>query len=109
MFWFVVSVVLLFIVINSMRGNVGQKAKDLRVKTFLKAADQWKLASMNDTDPIIALTHASFATAYMNAARVLMSDNELQIFINAPIEPIVKSYEKNQDYITKKVLDEKQK
>ena len=73
--FFLISII--FLIWNSKKGWVNNKAKQLKVKQIIKSATQWAYASREDKNFKQSLVHASFALAYLNVARTLMSDLEL--------------------------------
>ena len=61
---------------------VSHKAKVLRVKDLLRASLQWYTASKKDIDELDSLAHSSRSSAYLEAARAIMSDEEISSFYN---------------------------
>jgi hypothetical protein len=66
-----------------------QAAKELRVRDFLRAARQWMAAAKADSDVVAALLHAAYADAYVNAARALLPDADIEAATGAPLPPLV--------------------
>jgi hypothetical protein len=59
---------------------ISYHAKQLKVKNLLRAALQWHSASTFGNDVILQAIHASKGDAFLNAARLLMSDNDIEEF-----------------------------
>lgn len=72
---------------------ISHKAKHLRVKNLLQASNQWFQASKEDKDEVSSLIHSSSAKAYLNAARSLMPDEEIN-YIHEGYFPFIEKVEK---------------
>ena len=84
---------LVCIVLTSKFSYISHKAKHLRVQSLLQASNQWLEASKEDDNCVSALLHASSARAYLNAARSLMPDEELN-YIHEGYFPFIEKVEK---------------
>ena len=72
---------------SSQKSALRHKAKLLKTDTLLRSSKQWIAASKFDNDLISAIIHANGGVSYINAARALMSDDELE-----KIEPNLEKY-----------------
>jgi len=72
--------ILVSILYSSRTSAVNHKARILRVKDLLRASIQWHSAAKQDTNIVEALLHSSRSVAYLEAARVLMSDEDIEEF-----------------------------
>lgn len=78
----VVCISALIVVVNkqvytaSVHLNYSAEAKDL-ARRFIGDSARWNTVAQQDTNPAIALMHATFAVAYCNAARALLDDGEI--------------------------------
>lgn len=45
--------------------------------TFISEASKWHTTAQQDTNPALALMHATYADAYANAARKVMDDGQI--------------------------------
>jgi hypothetical protein len=97
------TVIIIFLTLNITKGAIGEKGKQLRAKSILRAASQWSKASREDKDPVLSLSHASQALAYLHSARTLLTDNELQVIMNAPIDEFIKEIKQNEKISIKKL------
>ena len=48
-----------------------------RIQTLIRDAVHWNTTSMQDTNPLLALVHSTYAMAYLNTARHLVSDTDI--------------------------------
>lgn len=81
------------LIYSSQKSAVSHKAKILKVDSLLRASKQWIAASKSDKDLINKIIHANGGVSYINAARALMSDEELEL-----IEPNLEQYSVNANY-----------
>lgn len=49
-----------------------------RAVALLKQSQRWNAMSAQDTNPIFAMRHSNFATAYLEAARTVASDEYIR-------------------------------
>lgn len=74
----VVAVVALAFVSKSVGTSAPSDADAGRGRQLLSQSMEWARLSEQDTVPVFAVRHAAFALAYLNAARLVTSDKELQ-------------------------------
>ena len=88
--------------------NQSQKnALDLRaIRDLVKSASQWNSRSIQDSNPIIGVMNANYAMAYLNVARSIGSDADIEMHSGMKIDALIKSVEDTQtaalDRITSK-------
>jgi hypothetical protein len=58
---------------------VTHKAKQLKVSSLLRASAQWGEASRKEKDPVLALVHSSTSLAYLDAARGILGDEDIEV------------------------------
>ena len=66
------------------------------LKDLIKSSAQWNLRSSQDSNPAIALMNAYYAMAYLNVARSLGSDDEIEKNTGTNIDTFSKDIEKAQ-------------
>jgi hypothetical protein len=66
------------------------------LKDLIKSSAQWNLRSSQDSNPAIALMNANYAMAYLNVARSLGSDDEIEKNCGVNIDSFLKDIEKSQ-------------
>jgi hypothetical protein len=56
-----------------------KNALDIRaIKYLIKSAAQWNLRSSQDANSVVGLMNSNYAMAYLNVARSLGSDNDIE-------------------------------
>ena len=55
-------------------------AKITKTDALVRSSVQWNMASKAEKDPVIAFEQASTACALLDAARTIMSDEDIEIF-----------------------------
>ena len=78
--------------------NQSQKnALDLRaIRDLVKSASQWNSRSIQDSNPIIGVMNANYAMAYLNVARSIGSDADIEMHAGIKIDALIKSVEDTQ-------------
>lgn len=71
------------------------QAKKLKVQNLLRAAIQWNSAATLGNDVVLSAVHASKGDAFLNAARLLMSDNDIEEF-HPHLKSLISSIEQRQ-------------
>jgi hypothetical protein len=66
------------------------------LKDLIKSSAQWNLRSSQDSNPAVALMNANYAMAYLNVARSLGSDDEIEKNCGVNIDTFLKDIEKAQ-------------
>ena len=58
------------------------------VKKLIQSSAQWNSSSLQDNSKILALMHANYAMAYMNAARSLATDSQIENWTHARLDEL---------------------
>ena len=83
--------------------NLEDKFKVKAVKTLLRQSARYTAAAEQDKNPLIALLHANYGTAYLWALRDVASDNDIKTIMNVDIHKYAKKVTDIQDKSSKKV------
>lgn len=59
---------------------------DLKLKGLLQEAQHWAQVSAQDANPLLALTHATYAMAYLRVARSMASDADIERACNLRLD-----------------------
>jgi len=87
--------ILLFWVISNNRNS--KNALDARaLKDLTKSAAQWNTRSVQDTNPLIALMNSNYAMAYLNVARSIGSDADIEKNTKVAVDELLKDIESAQ-------------
>ena len=74
-----------------------KNALDARaLKDLVKSSAQWKTRALQDTNPLIGLMNANYAMAYLNVARSIGSDADIEKNTGAAIDELLKDIEGTQ-------------
>jgi hypothetical protein len=90
------------ILYSSQKSAVSHKAKEYKVSALLRSSAQWAEAARKDKDPILALLHSSTSLAYLDSARSIMGDEEIDV-IHEDIDTFVKEVEEFRDKCVRKM------
>ena len=93
----------LSLLIRARTSSIENQMKELRVNKILTIAKQWIQSASLDSDPVIALMHASGGMAYLSSARVLMSDNEITKATSENIAALTEATQKNMSSALKRI------
>lgn len=66
------------------------------VKQLVQSSAQWNSSSLQDNSKILALMHANYAMAYMNAARSLASDSQIETWTHARMDELLREQQESQ-------------
>jgi len=66
------------------------------IKDLIKSAAQWNTRATQDSNPIIALMNSNYAVAYLNVARSLGSDAEIERVTGISIDTFLQDLESTQ-------------
>jgi hypothetical protein len=64
----------------------GGASADRQVRDLVKSAHMYSATAMQDTNPIFALMHANYARAYLNVARTIGSDAQVELAAGQSLE-----------------------
>ena len=85
----------LVLLLRAKSASVENKAKELRVNKIITIAKQWIQSSTYDSDPVVALMHASAGMAYLTSARSLMTDLEITTATTESIKSLLATTERS--------------
>lgn len=94
--------VLAAILYSAQKSAVSHKAKEYKVTTLLRASAQWAEAARKDKDPILALLHSSSSLAYLDSARTIMGDDDIDL-LHENIDEYVEQVEGLRDKCVRKM------
>jgi hypothetical protein len=90
---FIVVIILWAIVSNKKNKN----ALDERaLKDLIKSASQWNVRSNQDSNAMISLMNANYAMAYLNVARSIGSDTDIEKYTGAAVDELLNDIEASQ-------------
>lgn len=101
LFFFLSITLLMFF--RSRTASIENKAKELRVNKIITVAKQWIQSSTYDSDPVVALMHASGGMAYLSCARILMNDTEISLATTQSIKSLSDKTQANMSSAIKKI------
>lgn len=73
------------------------------IKDLIKSAAQWNSRSVQDTNPLIGLMNANYAMAYLNVARSIGSDADIERYTSAAVDELLKDLEATQSSAIQKI------
>jgi hypothetical protein len=74
------------------------------ITTLYRAISRYSTASVNDTNPIIAYLHATYAIGYLYALEEIYTSSEIEKEMNIDHIRFRKELQKNQDIVNKKLI-----
>ena len=75
----ILGLALLSLLFAEMGGDsVHKRSHHLTTKALIQEAAQWSTVAQQDNNPLLALVHATYATAYLNVARRMSSDADIE-------------------------------
>lgn len=97
---FIVVIIIWAIVFNKKNKN----ALDERaLKDLIKSASQWNVRSNQDSNSMISLMNANYAMAYLNVARSVGSDTDIERYTGAAVDELLKDIETSQSSAIQKL------
>lgn len=75
------------------------------LRTLIRQSARWAMAARNDLNPMIAVLHANYATAYLWAANDIATDCEIEKATGLNLNKFAQSIQDVQDKATKQVAD----
>lgn len=110
--WIITTLVVLGILVLALLAKVSSgTSRKLPKQTLssaeklLKASSKWAFTAEQDKNPLMALMHISYALAYSNALREILTDLEIQQATGVDIREHVDSMETRQRHIVTKLGD----
>ena len=92
--WMLAAFVVVMIGWSIYSSRVSRNALDSRaIKDLIKSSAQWNLRSSQDSNAVVGLMNSNYAMAYLNVARSLGSDEEIEKTTNIKIDAFVNEIE----------------
>ena len=102
--WMLAGFIIIMIGWGFWTSNSTKNALDARaLKDLIKSSAQWNLRSSQDSNPLVSLMNSNYAMAYLNVARSLGSDSEIEKFTGVKLDAFIKEIEDAQVKGLKKV------
>lgn len=76
---------------------------DRAIKDLIKSASQWATRSAQDANGLISLMNANYSMAYLNVARTVGSDSDIERITGAAVDELMKDIESNQSNAIQKM------
>jgi F0F1-type ATP synthase membrane subunit b/b' len=76
---------------------------DRAIKDLIKSASQWATRSAQDANGLVSLMNANYAMAYLNVARSVGSDADIERVTGAAVDELMKDIESNQSNAIQKM------
>ncbi len=102
----IVLVVLVIILLSKWTGNsttIYHPKLSKGVKNLVKEAGEWGNAAEHDTNALLQLMHATYAIAYLNAARTLASDKEIERLSRVQLDEMTQTLREKQQHVVQKL------
>ena len=90
-------------VMQSRGRSVGKQAK-IMVKEAVRNSAHWSTAAEQDANPLLGVMHANFAHSYLNIARTLTSDTEVEQSAKINLDEFSRSVSQTQRNAVQKLL-----
>jgi tRNA G26 N,N-dimethylase Trm1 len=81
-----------------------KSAHSLTTRALIKEAAQWSTIAQQDANPLLAVMHATYGTAYLNVARRLNTDADIEQATNVRVEEFSSTLQANQQAAVQKLL-----
>lgn len=81
--------VLIFVVSRTSRGTALQARA---LTDLVQSASQWSASSLQDSNVLLSLMHANYAMAYLNVARLLSSDSEIEATTSVRLDELLSEF-----------------
>jgi hypothetical protein len=73
------------------------QSSDRHVRDLVKSAHMYSATAVQDTNPVFALMHANYARAYLNVARTIASDAQVEAAAGQTLEKFVASIDETEN------------
>jgi hypothetical protein len=102
--WIMIGfIVILVLWILSTAKNAKNALDSRAIKDLIKSAAQWNSRASQDSNPLIALMNSNYAMAYLNVARSIGSDADIERYTNAAVDELLKDLEGTQSMSIQKI------
>jgi hypothetical protein len=88
--------VVLCLVVTTRKDIVKNNSNATNVTGLVRASKQWLEASTNGSNPLASLLHVSYGAAYLNAARSIMSDEDIELATGVNVSQLVTIIDRRQ-------------
>lgn len=93
----VIVITLVSVLANNAGGDsVGATGGKSHTKQLVQQAMRMKETALQDGNPVTAFTHTNFAIAYLNAARLVSSDQEIEGETSVHVQEMLAKLDKQQ-------------
>jgi len=76
----------------------------LATRALIREAAQWSTIAQQDSNPLLAVMHSTFGTAYLNVARRLYNDADIEATSNLKVDEFSATLHANQQQAVQKLL-----
>jgi hypothetical protein len=96
-----IIVIIVWLITSSKRNKNALDERALR--DLIKSASQWNVRSNQDSNTMISLMNANYAMAYLNVARSVGSDTDIEKHTGAAVDELLKDIENSQSSAIQKL------
>lgn len=75
-----------------------------RIRSLVRDAMHWNTTAMQDTNPLLALTHATYALAYLNTARHMVSDTDIERVMSIQPRELMFELQQHHDALLQRIV-----
>jgi hypothetical protein len=102
--WILVGLLIVVVLWMFSQNKNRRNALDTRaLKDLVKSSAQWNARAQQDTNPLIGLMNSNYAMAYLNVARSLGSDTDIEKHTSAAVDELLKEVEGTQSRAMQKL------
>ena len=81
------------------RTRTGSRETQAKAVDLMRQSLRWHAMSMQDTNPVFGMRHSNYATAYLEAARHLLSDEAIQRTVHKNVHVLKQNITKQQEHM----------
>lgn len=96
-------VIVIVLWIFSQNKNKRNALESRALKDLVKSSAQWNARAQQDTNPLIGLMNSNYAMAYLNVARSVGSDADIEKSTGAAVDELLKEVESTQSRAMQKL------
>lgn len=102
--WMLLAFIVVIIIWAFVYNKKNRNALDERaLKDLIKSASQWNVRSNQDSNTMISLMNANYAMAYLNVARSVGSDVDIERYTGAAVDELLNDIEASQSAAIQKI------
>lgn len=94
--WALVAIVFAFLWFIQFLKNPETSDTSSIVKRLFQTSAQWNTTSVQDSNAILSLMHSNYAMAYLNVARSLATDAQIERWTKSHVDEVVSTYQDTQ-------------